>query len=173
MMVKNEDLHAALGASATVLVGGTATGGKLALLEVRLGRGSTLPIHRHHWEDEIIYVLEGEVMFHVDGRRHPGTTGTCAFLPRGSEHSYAVESAEARLLVLVAPAGLERLYDEQHWFETQSSPHVEWLVTVGAKYGLEVTGPPPTPLRRNGHLSSDGHDGRAAASARPGDTHVN
>ena len=131
----------------TVLVGGAATGGKLALLEVRVGRDALLPVHLHHWDDEIVYVLEGEVTFHLDGERRPGPAGTCLLLPRGSEHSYSIESAEARLLVVVAPSGLEWFYGEQCRCGTASGPDVERLVTLGARYGVEVTGPAPGPAR--------------------------
>ena len=55
--------------------------------------------------------------------------GTCALLPRGSEHSYSVESAEARLLVVVAP-GLEEFYGEQCRYGTASGIDVERLVTM-------------------------------------------
>ena len=138
------------GEPTTVLVGGAETGGKLALLEVRVGRDMALPVHLHHWDDEIVYVLEGEVTFHLDGERRPGPAGTCLLLPRGSEHSYSVESAEARLLVIVAPSGIEGFYGEQCRCGTDSGPDVERLVTIGARYGVEVTGPAPEPARPNG-----------------------
>ena len=127
----------------TLLVGGTETGGRIALLEVRVARDSMLPLHRHHWEDEIVYVLEGEVLFYFNGEQRRGPAGTCVLMPRGSEHAYAVESDEARLLIIVAPAGLEQFYDEQARAGTVAVSAVEWLVTTGAKYGVEVTGPPP------------------------------
>jgi quercetin dioxygenase-like cupin family protein len=156
----------------TQFVGGAETGGRLALLEVRVGHDSLLPLHRHHWEDEIIYVLEGEVRFSIDGRQQPGPAGTCVLLPRGSEHSYAVESTEARLLIIVAPAGLEQLYDEQSRSGVHAGAAVEWLVTTGAKYGVEVTGPPPAPLRRDGHIPSSEHDRGATSPVRTGGSHV-
>jgi quercetin dioxygenase-like cupin family protein len=138
------------GEPTTVLVGGAQTGGKLALLEVRVGRDMVLPVHLHHWDDEIVYVLEGEVTFHLDGERRPGPAGTCLLLPRGSEHSYSVESAEARLLVVVAPSGIEGFYGEQCRSGTGVGPDLERLVTTGARFGVEVTGPAPEPARPNG-----------------------
>ncbi len=144
------------GEPATVLVAGAATGGKLALLEVRVGRDTLLPVHLHHWDDEIVYVLEGEVTFHLDGERRPGPAGTCVLLPRGSEHAYSVESAEARLLVVVAPAGIEAFYGEQCRCGTEAGPDLERLVTIGARYGVEVTGPAPEPARANGPTPARG-----------------
>lgn len=154
-MSESDDVRANLQTSLTLLIGGAETGGKLALLEVCVGRDTLVPLHLHHWEDEIIYVLEGEVMFHLDGVRRAGPAGTRVLLPRGSEHAYTVESAVARLLIIVAPAGLEQFYGEQLRHGSVSGADVEWLVTAGAKYGVEVTGPPPTPMHRNGHVPAD------------------
>ena len=144
-----------------MLIGGTETGGKLAVLEVSVGRDTLMPVHRHHWDDEIVYVLEGEVTFHLDGERRPGPAGTCLLLRRGSEHSYSVESAEARLLVALAPGGSEGFYTEQCRYGTESGPDLERLVTIGAKYGVEVTGPVPGNARPSGHAAPAQPDGRA------------
>jgi quercetin dioxygenase-like cupin family protein len=168
-MAESDAMRIALDEATTVFVAGSETGGRLALLEVRVGRDSAVPLHRHHWEDEIIYVLEGDVLFYLDGERRPCSAGNCVLLPRGSEHSYAVESNEARLLVIVAPAGLEQLYKEQSDPRTRSMSTLEWLVTTGAKYGIEVTGPPPLPLRRNGHCHDDALDGNSVAPVGGGE----
>jgi quercetin dioxygenase-like cupin family protein len=127
--------------SVTVLVGGDATGGRIALIELREQRGDGPPYHLHHWEDEIVYVLTGTITFFVGGARLPGTAGSCVLLPRGQEHSYRVESDAARMLVAVAPAGFEASYREVAW--SGDATTVERLVAVAARYGVEVTGPPP------------------------------
>lgn len=155
-MSDREGVGATGGESATVLIAGAQTGGKLALLEVRVGRGAEVPVHLHHWEDEIVYVLEGEVIFHVNGERLPGPAGTRALLPRGSAHSYSVETDMASLLVVVAPAGLEQFYAEECRGGTGSGPTIERLVTIGARYGVEVTGPPPRPAPRHGEGTAAG-----------------
>jgi hypothetical protein len=93
-------------------------------------------------------------------------------LPRGSEHSYVVESAEARLLIVVAPAGLERLFGEQCQSGRLSCPDLEWIVTTGARYGIEVTGPPPSPVRHSGHARADENHGHLAAPPKVGGSDV-
>ena len=158
-MSERDGAGANRGEPTTVLIAGAETGGKLAILEVRVGRDTLLPVHLHHWDDEIVYVLEGEVTFHLDGERRAGPAGTCMLLPRGSEHSYSVESAEARLLVVVAPSGIEEFYGEQCRGGTASGLDVERLVTIGARFGVEVTGPAPEPARPNGRTPPAEPDG--------------
>lgn len=148
--------------STIVLVSSVETGGRVALVEIHLRQGRSVPVHRHHWEDEIIYVLQGEVTFHLDGERRPGPAGTCQLFPRGSEHTYALQSEEAKLLVVAAPAGLEDFFVEQRQSRMEAISDIEWLVTTGAKYGLEVTGPPPAPTPRTAAPQTTAGDGCTA-----------
>ena len=125
-----------------LLVTGADTKGRLALAEIKATRGAEPPRHLHHWEDEIVYVLEGEVTFALNDEHLPRSTGSCVVLPAGHEHAYAIESEEARLLVITVPAGLEDLYRELGGLNGAGRSDVERLVTVAARYGVEITGPP-------------------------------
>src|SRR5215468_11157195 len=51
------------GALMTFLATGEDTHGQFALIEAVGRRGSDAPTHIHHREDEIFYILEGEVLF--------------------------------------------------------------------------------------------------------------
>jgi uncharacterized cupin superfamily protein len=110
--------------------------------------GVVHPLHIHNREDELVHVLEGRLRFYLDGawiERGPGET---LLLPRGSEHSHTVVSDAARLLVLLAPAGLEESCRELS--QPAAGPCVyqnaERLVVVAARYGIDITGPePPNP----------------------------
>lgn len=137
------------GSQWAVLVPGDLTEGRFAIVDVRAQRGSEPPRHVHSREDEVIYVLEGRVTFDRGGQRLDGPAGTWMFLPRGCEHTYTVESAAVRLLVILSPAGLERCLGEP---DRRASPvadqlAVERLVATAARYGVAITGPgwPPWP----------------------------
>ena len=127
----------------TVLVAGEQTEGRFAVVETRERQGAEPPRHMHSREDEFIYVLEGRVTFDRDGERIDGPSGTWLFLPRGSEHTFSVESAEARLLVMLAPAGLECcLYESGQPDDPAAEQQViERLVATAARYGVAITGP--------------------------------
>ncbi len=127
---------------ATTLVRTDATDGRVALVELHAVQGQEPPRHVHANEDEIIYVLEGTLTVCVGEDVHPAAAGTCVLLPRGTEHSYAVESADARLLVVLAPAGLEGFFGEAG--ALPSGQGVERLIAVAARYGVAITGPAPT-----------------------------
>jgi quercetin dioxygenase-like cupin family protein len=120
------------------LVAGSATGNRLALLEIHesAGRGTVRHVHEH--EDEVVYVLEGELTFHIGDAAQRAQAGACLVLPRGIEHSYVVESRQGRLLVAVTPAGLEAFLED---VRRTDSMDVERLITVAARYGITITGP--------------------------------
>lgn len=77
-----------------VLVAGEQTDGRFAFVETRQQRRCESPTHVHSREDEVIYVLEGEVAFEVNGQRIDRPAGTCLFLPRCTAH----------MLVMLTPA---------------------------------------------------------------------
>ncbi len=139
--------------SVTVLAAPEATEGRIALFETRERRGAGPPLHRHSHEDELVFVLDGQVTFHVANGRIEGTPGTCAVLPRGSEHGYVIESDEARLLIVLAPAerGFEGCVGNMSRCASEPVPgqertadqDIEPLVATAARYGVEITGPRP------------------------------
>jgi hypothetical protein len=64
------------------------------------------------------------------------------YLPRGSQHRFSVESAEARLLVMLAPAGIEGWLRDLRLPDTPAEPNtIERLVSTAARYGVAITGP--------------------------------
>ena len=135
------------GSVVNVLVTGEDTGGRFALVESVECRAGSHPLHIHHREDELVYVLEGRVRFYLEGKATECRTGGYVFLPRSREHTYSIESDRARLLMILAPAGLEGYYRElgQPADRQGSCQEAEHLVLVAARYGVDITGPPPIP----------------------------
>ena len=127
---------------ATVLVGGAETSGRLAIVALVLARGASLPRHRHHWEDEALYVLEGELAVWVAGERIAAPAGTAVLLPRGVDHAVAAVTAQARVLAALTPAGSEGFHRELGE-PSACGAALERLVAVAARYGCEITGPAP------------------------------
>jgi uncharacterized cupin superfamily protein len=97
---------------------------------------------RHRNEDEIVYVLDGELTYYLGEQEHRARVGSCLFLPRGGEHGFVVETQEAHLLTLVLPARLDGYYLELDEAGREGGVTLERLVTVAARYGVEITGPP-------------------------------
>ena len=95
------------------LATGDDTNGKYALFEALVGPGGGPPPHVHSREEEGFYVLEGKITFTINGERVVATAGTFANMPVGTPHSFKNESGKpARMLISVAPAGLEQMFIE-------------------------------------------------------------
>jgi quercetin dioxygenase-like cupin family protein len=86
------------------------TGGAFFLFEDELEEGKLTPLHRHPDADETIYVLEGEILTHIDGRERRIGAGGMTFTPRGTPHAFRVLSVVARLLCFQTPGSSEAFY---------------------------------------------------------------
>lgn len=89
----------------TVKAGERGKGGRLAFVEYTTRRGEEPPDHTHGTEDEIFYVLSGDLTFRCGGDSFELSDGGFVFLPRGIEHGYQIQGErEVRLLAVTAPA---------------------------------------------------------------------
>ena len=134
------------------LATGEDTNGKYALWEAIVPPGGGPPPHVHSREEEGFYVLDGEVTFLVGDKRLVAGPGTFANMPVGTPHTFKNESGQsARMLISVAPAGLEEMFFEvgQPVPEgAQSAPpptreEIEKLLSVAPRYGIEIKLPRP------------------------------
>jgi quercetin dioxygenase-like cupin family protein len=126
--------------------------GRLILFEHAAGRGKTTPLHIHTDHDEGGYVLEGELLLHVDGVEHRAGPGTSFWVPRGIPHAFLVTSELARSLWIVTPGGaMEEFYrqaGEVAPSRTLPPPEIDiaHLLATGERTGaMKVLGPPPFP----------------------------
>src|SRR5258707_1946555 len=92
---------------------GDETNGKYALWEAIVPPGGGPPPHVHSREEEGFYILEGEITFHIGEQRIVASAGMFANMPVGTPHSFKNESNRpAKMLISVAPAGLEKMFFE-------------------------------------------------------------
>lgn len=133
------------------LATGEQTDGKYALWEALVPPGGGPPPHVHSREEEGFYVLEGEVTFTVSGERTVAGPGTFANMPVGVPHSFKNESDRpARMLISVAPAGLEQMFfevgQELPVGDTTAFPpsedEIKKLIATAPKYGITLLPPP-------------------------------
>ena len=134
------------------LATGEDTSGKYALWEAIVPPGGGPPPHVHSREVEGFYVLEGEITLQVGDRRLVADQGTFANMQVGTLHSFKNEGSQlARMLIMVAPAGLERMFFEfgvplPEGSTTALPPtkeEIEKLLAVAPKYGIEIKLPRP------------------------------
>jgi len=128
---------------------GKETGCAFVLLEDRMVRGKTTPLHLHPNEDETIYVLEGELLVHSEGEEHRVVQGGLFFAPRGLPHAFMVTSETARVLALQTPGTGELFYrDAGETVRTAADasrpPDFVRLQQVAeSSESIELLGPPP------------------------------
>lgn len=129
------------------LATGADTNGKYALWEALVPPGGGPPPHVHSREEEGFYVVEGEITFHVGDRRIVATAGMFANMPVGMPHSFKNESDRpAKMLISVAPAGLENMFFEVGVAVEQGAiiaplptkAEIEKLLEIAPKYGIEI-----------------------------------
>lgn len=125
----------------------TDTGGVLGLVEATLYKGFGPPLHVHRREDEAFYVIDGEFRFRQDQEEFVRGPGSWVWGPRDVPHTFKVESARARALILVTPGGFERMF-EVGGVPLADSPEppvheydVEHTVAISQQFGFEVIGP--------------------------------
>jgi quercetin dioxygenase-like cupin family protein len=126
------------------------SGRTLMLFEHVAGRGKTTPLHVHAEHDETVYVLEGELLLHLDGVETTAGPGAAVWIPRGTPHAFQVTSERARSLWVVTPGGaMEEFYRQAGELapnRTLPPPAIDIprLRAVGERTGaMEVLGPPP------------------------------
>lgn len=125
------------------------TGGDFLLFEADMSGGKTTPLHSHP-SAESLFVLEGEIVMHVDGVDRTLAAGGFALAPEGVPHAFKVVSDTARVLFLhtPGPAVCQAFYWEA------SDPIVEGVVqdqvdmarvrgAAESTGGMTLLGPPP------------------------------
>lgn len=123
------------------------TNGKYAIWEAIVPPGGGPPPHVHSREEEGFYILEGEITFQIGEERVVATSGMFANMPVGTPHSFKNESSRsARMLISVAPAGLEQMFFEvgvplADGATTALPPtkeEIEKLLEAAPRYGIEI-----------------------------------
>ena len=133
-----------LGDRQTVKVSAQASDGAFVLVESLNEPGVGIPMHVHHEEDEVFYVISGHVEFALADGPVVAEAGTTVFLPKGTPHAFQVVGDEpARMLTLLVPGRLEGLFRELATFPP-GPPDPERLEATCAPYGIEFLPPSDT-----------------------------
>jgi quercetin dioxygenase-like cupin family protein len=140
-----------LGNLYTAKLDGEHTDGAMTVMEFLAPRGFGPPLHRHDIEDELFYVIEGEMWFACGDVEAVHGTGAVVWLPRGRPHTFQVRSETARVLQVSTPAQFERFVatlgrptDDTVLPEPEEIDPAH-VAAVCAEFSIEVLGPPPDP----------------------------
>ena len=94
-----------------LLASGDQTAGHYSLLWYHCPQGSGPGPHTTD-PDEQVYVLDGKLTFRVGNHLHIASAGWFLLIPRGTVHSFRVDSETATTLISYTPAGFERVITE-------------------------------------------------------------
>jgi quercetin dioxygenase-like cupin family protein len=136
------------GAHQTIKHPGDWSDGKFSLVEVRVPLGRATPFHRDP-SDETFYLLDGEMLFNIDGVEHTASAGDTVSLRQGVPHAFVAISDVARFLVLNTPGTHDRYFRDggepatHDDFDAAPPPNYERMEASNRKHGIEILGPPP------------------------------
>ena len=126
------------GFTATVKLAGSDTGG-ISIVEHTFDPGVLVPPHRHTREDEISYVISGEIGFRSDGREVSLGQGGYIVKPRGELHSmWNAGDGPARMIEIVTPSGFESYFIElaEATAAAGTRPDPSVIAPIAERYGL-------------------------------------
>jgi len=133
------------GVNANVLdikVSGSDTDGGFALFEqTSLTPGKGTPLHVHHLQDEVFYVVEGSYYFQVGEEKFHLNAGDSIFLPMKVPHAWTQVAEKGKMTVLFQPAGkMEQFFMAVSSFENE--PTQAEMAKLFADCEMQIVGPP-------------------------------
>lgn len=136
----------------TTKVSAEHTDGQLTAMEFVGERGFGPPLHLHDEEDELFYVVEGEIEFSCGDVTAVHGAGATVWLPRGRPHQFQILSETARVFQVTTPGQFDQFVAAlgQPIDSPELPDPVEidpgHVAQVCAEFDIQVLGPPPAPL---------------------------
>ena len=133
-----------VGEETLVKVSSDDSDGTLAFFHLVAPPMSGPPRHVHSREDELFYVLQGELVFELDGERHTVRAGDTVYVRRGVVHTYQnFTTSDARILIATTPGEFCNLFIELSAATPPGTmPSFDLIDTIATKYGITTLGPP-------------------------------
>jgi quercetin dioxygenase-like cupin family protein len=123
-------------------ISGSDNDGGFALFEqTSLSPGRGTPLHVHHLQDEVFYVIEGAYYFQVGNDKFHLAAGDSIFLPMKVPHAWTQLSEKGKMTVLFQPAG-----KMESFFTTvaalKKEPTGGEMAKIFAANDMQIVGPP-------------------------------
>ena len=135
------------GGTLTMLLDSAATDGQLMMGRFDVSEGEAPPFHMHTREDEVFMLIKGTALVWYDDQEYELAEGGVVFLPRGVPHAYRITSAEADLLMVNTPGGIEGMFRFSGRDKSTPRPDgfqisPERMAEAAEKFGNVIVGPP-------------------------------
>jgi mannose-6-phosphate isomerase-like protein (cupin superfamily) len=114
------------------------TNGAFYLCEAVFAPESGSLLHIHHYEDEVIHVLEGTINIRLHNQKLRAPAGGIVHLPKKIPHAlHNPLKTPLRIIVFAIPGGLENYFDEVDAALQDGSFNTATHTKISMKYGLE------------------------------------
>jgi quercetin dioxygenase-like cupin family protein len=117
---------------------GAQNGGAYYLCEAEFTPARGSPLHIHHYEDEVVYVLDGAIDIRLDNEKLHAPAGGIIHLPKNVPHAlYNPLKTLLKIMVCAIPGGLENYFNEVEAALKIGPLDDETHNKISMKYGLE------------------------------------
>lgn len=121
---------------------GADTAGALSIVEHPFDVGAIVPPHLHRLEDEISFVLEGEIGFRSNDQEAVLGVGGYIVKPRGEVHAmWNAGKTPARMIEIITPAGFEGFFREICDMTNAGPPDLAVIGDLATRYQLPMANP--------------------------------
>lgn len=117
------------------------TDGNLTIFEYAGFEKGGPPLHKHLFQDEIFFIVEGEYLFQVGEEKYQLKKGDTIFLPRNVPHAFAQITETGKMFFLFQPSGkMEDFFRVLGGLTSAPSP--EQGGKIFADHDMIIVGPP-------------------------------
>lgn len=126
----------------TFMLSGADTSGRLDFVENEFGYLGGLPLHIHPEQDEIHYILRGQLRYQIGAETFETSSGDCVYIPKGTPHTWInLQQEAARIIGILTPGGSEGFFQIVSSLPAEQTDS-ESLARLAQDYGAEIVGPP-------------------------------
>lgn len=113
------------------------TDGVFSVVELVSEPGTGVSLHVHDNEDELVYIVEGEIEVTLGDQSMKASKGVMALLPRGIPHGYTnVGDTPSRVLDVILPGKFDNYFVELHNLYLEGEPNPEKVEELARKYSI-------------------------------------
>ena len=114
------------------------TNGVFSVVEIVTPPGKGVALHVHESEDELVYLLEGEIEVTLGNQKMKAVPGVMALLPRGIPHGFTnIGNQPSRLLDTILPGQFDNYFVELAALFAAADPSEQQTDALSTKYRIK------------------------------------
>ncbi len=109
-----------------------------SVIEIVTPPGKGVALHVHEREDELVYLLEGEIEVSLGDQKMTAVPGVMALLPRGIPHGFTnIGDKPSRLMDTILPGQFDNYFVELADLFAAGDPTDEQIDALSRKYAIK------------------------------------